>query len=50
MIGVTTFLTEDGHKIEIVFTNYNKPPLNTDIFVSLEEKPNWYLLVNYILV
>lgn len=49
MIDVTTFLSENGQKINIVFTNYNRPPLNVDIFILLENKKSYYLLVNYIL-
>lgn len=49
MIGVTTFETEDGEHIEIVFTNYNRPPLNVNIFLTLIDKGNWYLVDDFVL-
>lgn len=49
MIGATTFLTEDGRKIEITFTNYNRPPLEKLIYLSLQDKGGWYLVEDFVL-
>lgn len=49
MIGVTTFETENGERIEIVFTNYNRPPLNINIYLTLIDKGGWYLVDDFVL-
>lgn len=49
MISVTTFETESGDKIEITFTNYNRPPIGVSLYISLIDKGNWYLLDDFVL-
>ena len=48
MIGVTTFEKENGEHIEIVFTNYNRPPIGMTIYLSLIDKGNWYLVDDFV--
>lgn len=49
MIGVTTFLTDTNQKIEVIFTNYNRPPVGIDIYLSLQDKGNWYMVEDFVL-
>lgn len=50
MIGVTTFETDGGKKLEIVFTKFNRPPIDKELYISLIDKGNFYLLEDFVLV